>query len=292
MTHNYQVEMVPMSKIYSDDKFNCRGIINPFEVKDLAQDIRENDLQFPIACQPGCDVTGGLPEGFDFRIIAGHRRFVAFRILERKEIPAMIKRGLTEIQARIHNLSENLQRKELNILQEARALSALKDMGLVQEEAAQAIGRTRSWVQIRYNLLELPEVIQQEAAAGILNQGQIKQLYSLKTPEEQYAAVRNIKNALLNGQRGLSVAKPPKADPYKKKRRPKNEIQDMIHHIGKESPIGFGLATHALAWANGEINTADLYIELKKVAKENGKFYQIPVAELEKATTGDSCVPI
>lgn len=285
MDHNYNVEIVDMSRIYSDDEFNCRGEIHPFEVKDLAQDIQENDLQFPIAVQPAADVEGGIPDGFDFRIIAGHRRFMAFRVLKRPQIPAMIKLGLTEIQARIHNLSENLQRKELNILQEANAIRKLKELGLVQEETAQAIGRTRSWVQIRYNLLELPEVIQAEAASGLLNQSQIKQIYGLKDPEQQFAAVRKIKTSMLNGERGISVAAPPKADPYKKKRRQKNEIEEMIRHIAKESPIGFGLATRCLAWANGTINTAELYMDIKRVAKELEKPYQIPVVELEKAAT-------
>lgn len=286
MDHNYNVEIMPVAKIYCDNDFNCRGEINPFDVKDLAADIEEHDLQFPIAVQPAEDVEGGLPDGFEYRIIAGHRRFVAItRVLRRKEIPAMIKRGLTEVQARIHNLSENLQRKELNILQEARALSKLKDLGLVQEAAANAMGKTRSWVQIRYNLLELPVLIQEEAAAGILNQAQIKQIYGLKTSEEQYEAVRKIKTALINGQKGISVAKPPKADPYKKKRRPKNEVEEMIQHIAKQSPIGFGLATRALAWANGTINTAELYMDIKREANEMGETYRIPVAELEKAAS-------
>jgi ParB family chromosome partitioning protein len=285
MDHNYQVEIIDMAKIYSDDEFNCRGHINPFDVKDLAQDIAENDLQFPIAVQPACDVEGGVPAGFEFRIIAGHRRFMAFRVLKRSQIPAMIKKGLSEVQARIHNLSENLQRKELNILQEAKAIKRLKDYGLVQEATAQAIGRTRSWVQIRYNLLELPEVIQEEAAAGVLNQAQIKQLYSLKSDNERFEAVRKIKTALINGQKGISVAKPPKADPYKKKRRQKNEVQEMIQHIAKGSPVGFGLATRALAWANGEINTAELYMDIKRESKALGKPYRIPVQELDKASS-------
>lgn len=284
--HNYQVELIPVSKIYSDDDFNCRGVINPFDVKDLAQDIQENDLQFPIAVQPAEDVKEGIPPGFEYRIIAGHRRFMAIsKVLKRDTVPAMIKRGLTEVQARIHNLSENLQREALNILQEAKAIKRLKDFGLVQEATAQAIGRTRSWVQIRYNLLELPEVIQQEAAAGLLNQSQIKQIYGLKSNEERFEAVRRIKTALLNGERGISVAKPPKADPYKKKRRQKNEVEEMIRHIAKDSPVGFGLATRALAWANGTINTAELYLDIKRESEKLGGNYRIPVQELEKASS-------
>ena len=283
---NYGVHLLQMSEIYSDNDFNCRGRIMPYDVAALAKDIEVNGLQFPISVQPKGDVSIELPPGYNYRIVAGHRRHMAFKILKRNTIPAMVKRGLSEVMARVYNLSENLQRSELNIMQEARALEKLKMLGLVQEQAAEAIGRTRSWVQVRYNLLELPDVIQEEAAAGIINQQQIKQIYGLKRIsddptkvfEAQCAAVRKIKNALLNGEKGISVAKDPKHDPFKKKRRQKNEIQDMIRHIGKEGS-GFGLATRCLAWANGEINTAELFFDIKRECDKLHKPYVIPMAK-------------
>jgi ParB family chromosome partitioning protein len=284
---NYEVHMIPMSEILSDDEFNCRGAISPLDVRDLALDIQDNDLQFPIAVQPAEDVSTPLPPGKKYRIIAGHRRHKAFMVLRKTEIPAMIKRGLSEVQARVYNLSENLQRAELNILQEANAVNRLKELGLVQNDAAQALGKTRSWVQIRYNLLELPEVIREEAAAGMLTQSHIKQIYSLRDQgvEAQYEAVRAIKNAKLRGEGAVSVAKKPKDDPYKKKRRQKSEVQEMIKHIGREGP-GYGFATRCMAWANGEINTAELFLDIKEECKKHSKFYRIPVAELQKVSSG------
>ena len=274
---NYEVRMVPMSEIYADPEFNCRGIIAPMDVADLAKDIKENELQFPIAVQPATDVEG-VPSQYKYRLVAGHRRHKAFQILRYDTIPAMVKQGLSEVQARVYNLSENLQRKELDILQEAKALKKLKALGLVQEAAAKAIGRTRSWVQVRYNLLELPEVIQKEAAAGLLNQSQIKQLYSLKTDEERYEAVRRIKDAKLKGEGSISVAKPPQEDPYKKKRRQKNEILEMIKHIGGQGP-GYGLSTRTLAWAAGEISSAELYHDIEHECKQLEKSYRMPIRQ-------------
>lgn len=287
---NYEVQMIPMAKILSDDEFNCRGRIAPYDVATLAKDIEANELQFPISVQPIEDAEGALPGRYDFRIIAGHRRHMAFRVLGRHAIPAMVKSGLSEVQARVYNLAENLQRKELNIVQEAQALRKLKELGLVQEKAAEAIGQNRSWVQVRYNLLELPQVIQDEAAAGILNNAQIKQIYGLKRKtdnpetlaEMRFEAVRAIKNALLRGERGVSVSKP-KDDPFKKKRRPRNEIQDMIRHIGKEGP-GFGFATRCMAWANGEINSAELFFDIDAECKRNGKFYANPLKKEAEAS--------
>ena len=85
----YTVLHIEMRRIYSDGDFNCRGKILPMDIIDLAKDIDRNGLQFPIAVQPVCDVKSTIPEGFNFRIIAGHRRFEALRILKNEEIPAM-----------------------------------------------------------------------------------------------------------------------------------------------------------------------------------------------------------
>lgn len=275
----YTVHYVEMCKIWSDEDFNCRGTILPMDVVDLAKDIQQNGLQFPIAVQPIGEVDNavfrGDEVGFDFRIIAGHRRFAAFKVLKKISIPVMVKVGLSEVQARLVNLGENLKRKALNILQEARAIERLRKLGLNRRQVAEELGVSTSWVQVRFNLLDLPSEIQEEAAAGILNQYQIKELFSLGTKEEQYEAVKQIKRAKLKGEKGISVGKKPQQDPFKKKRQPKNVVQEMIDHLGKN--IGFGLHTRVLAWANGEISAAELYFDIKLYADEHGFSYQVPL---------------
>jgi ParB-like chromosome segregation protein Spo0J len=186
----------------------------------------------------------------------------------------MIRRGLNELQARILNLGENVKRENLNLLQEAKALEKLKELGLTQEGIALELGASRSWVQVRVNLLSLPEAIQNEAAAGMLNQNQIKQIYSLKTPERQYEAVRKIKNSLASGIRGIDVGKQATEKPTQKKRQSKFSLQEMTAYIGKN--IGYGLTTRALAWANGEISTIDLHIDIKTEMESQGKVYVSP----------------
>lgn len=271
----YSVLHIDMSRIYSDGDFNCRGTILPMNIIDLAKDIEKHGLQFPIAVQPASDVSNPLPEGFDFRIIAGHRRFEAFRILKKTEIPAMVKVGLDEIQARLLNLGENLKRKALNILQEARAIKRLRDLGLNRRQVSEELDVSTSWVQVRFNLLDLPEEIQEEAGAGILNQYQVKQLFSLGTKEEQFEAVKKIKDARMRGERGISVGKSPISDPHKKKRQQKSTVQEMINHLGQS--VGFGLHTRTLAWANGEISSADLFLDIKCYADEHDMDYEIPI---------------
>ena len=271
--NNYEVIEIPLSEIYNDSSFNCRGQIMGFDVVDLAKDIERSGLQFPIAVQPiedtNCDTE------CKYRIVAGHRRFVAFRVLERETIPVMVKSGLTELQARLLNLGENLKRADLNILQEANAVSHLRDYGMTQDAISAELGTSRTWVQVRLHLLKLPEAIQQEASAGLLNQYQIRQIFSLSSPEKQFEAVRQIKNARLNGERGVDVGKKAKEDPFKKKRQSKTAVQEMMQHMA--DTIGYGLHTRTLAWANGEINAAELFYDIKMFADNSGVDYTVPI---------------
>ena len=125
----------------------------------------------------------------------------------------------------------------------------------------------------------MPEPIQEEAAAGILNQYQIKELYSIPDKEDQYNAVKKIKNARLRGEKGVSVGKKPEEDPFKKKRHAKNIVQDMIDHMG--STVGYGLHTRTLAWANGEISAAELFFDIKQFAEDKGLNYNVPIQGVE-----------
>ncbi len=278
--NEYTVTEIPLSCIWSDEDFNCRGTIIPLDVVDLVKDIDKNGLQFPIAVQPLGDVNVQAPmdidNHFDFRIVAGHRRYQSFKILRKATIPAMVKVGLSEVQARLLNLGENLKRKALNILQEARAIERLRNLGLNRRQVGEELGMSTAWVQVRFNLLDLPTVIQEEAAAGILNQFQIKELYSLTNEEEQFEAVKKIKNARLRGEKGVSVGKTPEQDPFKKKRQPKSVVQEMINHMSVN--IGYGLHTRTLAWANGEINSAELFFDIRRYAEDNDIEYKLPLA--------------
>ncbi len=273
--NEHSVISIPLDRIYSDPVFNCRGVIVPLDVLDLVKDIEKTGLQFPIAVQPICDVEDLPDEDYDFRIVAGHRRFAAFKILKKDAIPAMIKVGLSEVAAKLINLGENLKRQNLNIVQEANAIEHLKRLGLNRRQVGEELGVSTTWVQVRYNLLDLPKDIQDAVSAGVINQYQIKEIHSLDSIDQQFEAVKQIKDARLRGEKGISVGKKPQDNPFKKKRQHINVVRDMMAHLG--DTIGYGIHTRALAWANGDINTAELYIDIKRVAKEKGIDYKIPI---------------
>lgn len=291
LDEEYSVVLLPVSEVFSDDEFNCRGVIPTIEVADLAQDIQRNKLQFPIAVQPSEDVGKPLPEGKKYRIVAGHRRFKAWTVLRAgwnkgdlgpgnsvvtddknpfDLIPCMIKTGLSEVQARVINLGENLKRKDLNILQEAKALEHLCAAGVPRDHVAAELGVSSGWVQTRYYLLALPDDIQQECAVGLITQAQIKQLYTLRNDQEkQYEAVRKIKDAKSRGDKIGHIGERKKQKTEVKKERKRQEMFQMIEVLAKAT--GYGLHTRALAWASGEISTEELFNDVRKWCEDHGR---------------------
>ncbi len=260
---------IPINEIYSDDEFNCRGQIAPHDVLDLANSIRDRGLMNPIMIQPVADVEGGLPDGKKYRIVAGHRRFKACLILQQETIAAFIREGLSEIDSRIINLEENFARKDLNILQEAKALGQLHTAGVARETVAKRIGKSGAWVQCRFKLLNLPYEIQQEAAAGLIGTRQIMELSTLKSGDEQYEAVKKYKSARERGENIGHIGKRKKAGVMSKKARKRDEIFECIEVMAKS--VGYGLQTRCLAWAAGEISTFELFQDIKEECQKLDK---------------------
>lgn len=256
-----------MSEIHFDQEFNCRGEIIPFEVNDLAKAIEKQGLLQPV-------VVMTYPEdkqketGFKYLLIAGYRRFFAHKVLNRTTIRATVRPVMPEIEARAINLAENFERKDLNVLQEARAIKKLLDLGLTEDQAADAIGKSRGWVQVRFILLKLPNDIQEACATGIYNQLQIRDIYTHYKNDgldAAYEVMRVIKDARIKGN---TIRLKKKPNPNTKRQRNRAEIFEMQDHI--REGVGNGLHTRCLAWAAGEISDLELYHSLKLWDEQNG----------------------
>lgn len=271
-TTGLQVSDIQLSDLHADENFNCRGSIAPIDVVDLARSMDEQGLQNPITIQP-YDEKKRSETGFKYRIVSGYRRFMAAKILKWPTIPCIVRPELNDVQARLLNFGENLHRKDLNILQEARALMNLKIAGLGQEDVAKQLNQSRGWVQVRYYLLEMPKEIQQEAAAGLLTQQQIRDLYSMPSNAQRYEAVKAIKDAKLRGEKTPKTIKK-KISPFARKPRERSEVFMMLEHI--QDTVGNNFGTRCLAWAAGEISDLDLFRDISTLAKEKGLFYAIP----------------
>lgn len=250
-----------MDLIYSDSVFNCRGPIAPYEVQTLSESIKQNGLLQPIVVRPY------LHPPYRYMIVVGHRRHAACKLLKYKEIEANVNENLTEAQARSLNLIENLERKDLNMLQEAKAIEWFREAGLQLREVAKEVNKSTGWVSTRYLVLDLEPDIQLEIAAGLLKQDQIKMLHEIPSRQGRIDAVKRIKEAKARGEdRQLFVdPKPKKAvtddltNKVSRNMREMFEIQDMIY-----DQIGANIATRTLAWTGGVISTKDYFESLKQ----------------------------
>ena len=256
-------------EVFNDTDFNCRGKIVPIDVVTLATNIKENGLLQPIAIQPW-DKTPGKK----WRIIVGHRRYEACKQLGLPTIQAIVKEGLSDAQALALNLIENVERKQLNLLQESFAVNRFRLLGMTLREIADAVRMSPGWVQVRLAVMDLPVEIQNEAAAGMLTTEHIKTLAGMSR-EDQFAAIRTIKDASLSGEKiKLKVDKQKKEKGDVKKVRSLVSIHEMQDHI--IDSIGNNLATRALGWCAGHISNLEFAQTLKVYAQQHGMHYEIP----------------
>ena len=253
----YQAYPIPAAAIYFDAAFNCRGEFTLQSVRELADSIAQaGRLICPVAVQPWT-----ATEGFAYRLIVGHRRFRAVTaFLKWTEIPAYICEGLSDHDARMLNVVENLQRKSLNILEEARAIQNLYPRGASVREAARELKQPTKWVHLRVRLLRMPEEVQQKAAAGLLSQANLDKLLHLKTADEQVLAGRQIVAAR---ERGKGRFLPGLKTTYK--RQPRTRSREAINQLIEQMLAAgiTGLPPRVAAWCANQIPDEELLKEIE-----------------------------
>ena len=269
-----EIQEIKLDEIYADDDFNCRDRVSAIDVVDLARSITKDGLIQPVVVTPLKEPI----EGCKFKIVAGFRRLKAFYVNESPTIPCIVRDDLDEKASRVINLTENLTRHNLSIVEEAKALLPLFRLGLNEYEiAAELPSASRGWVQIRMMVLKLPPEVQDDASAGFLTQTQIRDLYTLKsrgaTNDELFELTKQIKDA--KHKKKVNPHIPRKMSPGQAKRiRKKPEMFSMMDHMFVA--IGPCFGTRILAWAAGEISDLDLFGEIKIEAEKIGLNYDIP----------------
>lgn len=267
---------IPIKAIYCDDDFNCRGSISRMDVMDLMRDIEQNGLLQPIMVQPW--TSPSHPE-CEYRIILGHRRYTACKYLGKDTIHASVKTGLAEADAMRYNFMENLKRKDLNVVQEARYLAKFRLLGLTLDQIAEIVGFSQAWVLDRLNLLKLPHDIQDEVAAGLITLTQakvlIKDSYSEK---EMYALFRDMKDKKARGELSFKITSKKNcvkhSNPLASKVRLLSEIhsmQDMVNDA-----CGIGIETRILGWVGGHATTFELLEDLEEHSALLGINWKMP----------------
>jgi ParB family chromosome partitioning protein len=177
-------------------RYQPRIDMRPETLTELADSIKAQGVVQPIVVRP---VEGGNGGGQRYEIIAGERRWRAAQMAGLAEIPAVI-RHIPDEAAIAVALIENIQRENLNPLEEARALSRLiSEFGLTHQQAAEAVGRSRAGVTNMLRLLELSPEVCELVEKRTLEMGHARALLSLSQRRQQTEV------ALLVARKGLSV---------------------------------------------------------------------------------------
>ncbi|MDE2356343.1 MAG: ParB/RepB/Spo0J family partition protein [Alphaproteobacteria bacterium] len=160
---------LPIEKLWPNPD-QPRKRFDPELLEELSQSIRQRGMIQPILARPHPDHAG------DYQIVAGERRWRAAQMAELRTVP-VVARALTSLEVMEIALIENLQRADLDPLEEGRAYQMMmREFDRSAEEVAQAVGRSRSHVANTVRLLRLPEPILAHLAAGRLTAGHARAL--------------------------------------------------------------------------------------------------------------------
>ena len=171
-----QLKALPISDIYPNP-FQPRIEFSDEELAELSQSIAENGLIQPIIVRKS-DIIG-------YELIAGERRLRACKRLGMTEIPAVVKE-VTDQESRKQAIIENLQRSNLNPIEEAKAYrSLINELAYSHEELAKAMGKSRPYISNALRLLQLPQEIQTSIENGKLSQGHARALLAIEDTKKQ-----------------------------------------------------------------------------------------------------------
>lgn len=257
-----QIVKIKLDDIYANYDFNCRFKITSESILDLKIDIANKGLLQPLIVTNNNFSSSDKP----YTLIAGFRRFTALKEIQKdrpslNEVDCTLVEIGSEADARVINLTENFQREDLSIIEEAFSLKYLKDAGLGRHKICSLLGKSDGWVQNRLIILNFPADLYEDIIRYKFTIEDIKDLNTVLSSgsvamfREAFYKLRDAKI------RGYSHRVRTKSKPSVTRARRKQEIQMLINHILIN--LGEGLATYVLAWAAGNISDLALDEHLK-----------------------------
>ena len=222
---------------------------------ELAESIKAQGIMQPILVR---QLSEG-PNAGKYEIIAGERRFRASRLAGLDRVPVLV-RDVPNESAAAMALIENIQREDLNPLEEAQGLQRLiKEFGLTHETAAQAVGRSRSAASNLLRLLNLAEPVQIMLMAGDLDMGHARALLSLDRAT-QITAANQITAKKMSVRETESLVKKLSAEFNLVPQKPKKEKSRDIRRVEEEL---------------ADLLMAEVEVRIKKRVKRHGKFEEM-----------------
>ena len=174
-------EEVPAESVVPNPK-QPRTIFDEKDLEQLSGSIQQVGVLEPIVVREISEDDPRYQDGARFELIMGERRLRASKLAGLQRVPAIV-RTTSDVEMLREALLENLQRVQLNPLEEAAAYQQMmEDFGLTQEKLAQAVSKSRPQIANTLRLLQLPPNVQKRVAAGVLTAGHARALLSLKDP--------------------------------------------------------------------------------------------------------------
>jgi len=218
---------------------------------ELAESIKVQGIMQPILVRR---LSAGEHAG-KYEIIAGERRFRASRLAGLDRVPVLV-REVPDESAAAMALIENIQREDLNPLEEAQGLQRLvKEFGLTHEQAAQAVGRSRSAASNLLRLLQLAEPVQTMLMAGDLDMGHARALLALEKAA-QITAANQIAARKLSVRETEGLVKKLSAEFELSPQKPRKEKSRDIRRVEEEL---------------ADLLTAEVEVRIKKRVKRHGR---------------------
>ncbi|QQK78107.1 ParB/RepB/Spo0J family partition protein [Salicibibacter cibarius] len=203
--------------------YQPRKDFNEQAIDDLSASIKRNGILQPLIVRTS--IKG-------YEIVAGERRFRAAQKCGLETVPAIVKDFSDDRMMEIA-LIENLQRENLNPLEESRAYARLMDhFGVTQEELAKQLGKSRPHIANHLRLLQLPEGIQKTIGEGEISMGHGRALLGIKHEAEMPKAVKTVKEQQLNVRQTEELVqrlnnRTPSNKPKKKEKNPSPYIREQ-----------------------------------------------------------------
>ena len=230
------VETLPLRDI-EPDPGQPRKTFDQEALGELAASIAEHGLLQPIAVRPR--MNGG------YTIVAGERRWRAARMAGLTDVPVVVK-DVTDEQAMELALVENLQREDLDPIEEAAGIRELMHRcGLTQEQAARKLGKSRSALANSLRLLNLPDTALELLKAGFITTGHAKVILGLPTAALQEQAAQLIADNQLNVRQAEVLCKklmkpaPEPAAPVRRETLPVEVEESLRQALGNEVSVAY-----------------------------------------------------
>ncbi len=173
--------MLDIKKI-KEDKDQPREYFNEDKLQELADSIAEHGIIEPLV------VT---PEGSGYTIVAGERRWRAAKIAGLTEVPVIVRKYGSPREKLEEQIVENLQREDLNPIEEAKSFQRLKEFHKTDDEVAKRVGKSRAAITNSLRLLKLGGRVQQMVIDEQLSMGHARALLAIEDEEKQYATAQD-----------------------------------------------------------------------------------------------------